>query len=103
MNQSCTTAGTPRSCYSGDLSQILLRIPGTHQVSIDTSYTSPVAISKPYSTYMLQNFKCQLEETACLSPYDNLRILCIPPYPPFLGQGRVTHSIFSLQPQQSSP
>lgn len=41
--------------------------------------------------------------TACFSPYYNLWVLCILHYAHFPQQRRVTHSIFSLQPRQSSP
>lgn len=41
VNPSCTTAGTPRGCYSGDLSQAVLCIPGTHLAPIYTPYYFP--------------------------------------------------------------
>lgn len=41
VNPSCTTAGTPRGCYSEDLSQAVLCIPRTHLASIYTTYYFP--------------------------------------------------------------
>lgn len=83
---SCTTAGTPRGCYSGDLSQTALCIPGKYLASINIPYYFP----RSYFQAILHNicYKTLNVNWRKQFPYI-LMITCehYPSLPPFLQQG----------------